>query len=180
MVLATRKYVDDLTVRAGQAEAEAGEDNRKVMTALRVFQALRSAAANATELLRGVLRVGTQAEVNAGTLDNVAVTPKKLRWGFAVSLTPNGYIALPSWLGGFVIQWGTTGIFAADSTYYTTNFATAFPNACFAILLTDIADNSCAAVPKITSKGPTGFVASQNQVISTVPSHSYLYIAIGH
>lgn len=40
VVLATRKYVDDLTVRAGQPEAEAGTENSKIMTPLRVRQAI--------------------------------------------------------------------------------------------------------------------------------------------
>lgn len=80
IVLGTTALTFELTaaLTATQADAEAGTNNVRRMTALRVFQAIRSAAANATELLGGVLRVGTQAEVNAGELDDVVITPKKL------------------------------------------------------------------------------------------------------
>lgn len=111
---------------ASQAEAEAGTDNTKPSTPLRVFQALRSAAASATETLIGVLRIATQAEVDAGTLDDVAVTPKKLRWGFTASWGANGYVVFPSWMLSFILQWGNATTDANGACTFT--FPIAFPN----------------------------------------------------
>lgn len=111
--------------QATQQEAEAGTENRKLMTPLRTIQAIRSAVSAATETLLGVFRTGTQPEINAGVLDDVVVTPKKLRNGFSASMTANGYIALPTWLSGIIFQWGRT----AETTSTTTaQFTIGFPN----------------------------------------------------
>lgn len=107
----------DVVEEATQSQAETGTAQGVYSSPLRVFQALRSATANATELLRGVLRVGTQAEVNAGTLDDVTVTPKKLLAGFSIGLVgASKHLALPQWLGGLKIQWGIVGTTASGGT----------------------------------------------------------------
>lgn len=170
-------------VLATQAEAEAGTDNSKYMSPLRVFQALRSAAANATEALRGVLRVGTQAEVDAGALDDVAVTPKKLRWGFSVSLTSNGYIALPSWLGGLIFQWAS-GSGVTTQAAQTVPFPLAFPNACLKAFVTERSEtfsDASNAWFQMTSSNVNGAVVQAQSAVTSwaQPLIPDIY-AIGH
>jgi hypothetical protein len=133
---AVKAIVDKVAPVATKAEAETNDEatanNVKRMTPLRVLQAIKARIVAATEAVVGVLRVGTQAEVNAGALDDVAVTPKKVRHGFSYLFGPSGYIALPSWMGGFILQW----IFGAERGATTTNLSKtatwplAFPNAC--------------------------------------------------
>ncbi|MED7670280.1 hypothetical protein GXB78_24040 [Pseudomonas moraviensis subsp. stanleyae] len=96
--------------------------------------ALAALTAQATELNQGTAKVATQALTDAGTDDATIVTPKKLRFGFAVSRGPNGYIALPSWLGGLIIQWGVKATSASVGNNPIV-FPTAFPNACFSVTL---------------------------------------------
>ena len=95
--------------------------------------ALAALAAQATENNQGTAKVAAQAQVNAGTDDATIVTPKKLRFGFAILLAVNGFIAFPSWLGGFVFQWGRitinqTAVNTTASGSWT--FPMQFPNAC--------------------------------------------------
>lgn len=79
VVLATREYVDNKTVRATQAEAEEGLESSKIMTPLRVFQAIAKVVKQATETAFGWAKIATQAQVTTGTDDATIITPKKLR-----------------------------------------------------------------------------------------------------
>ncbi|HCR1337632.1 TPA: phage tail protein [Pseudomonas aeruginosa] len=147
---------------ATQQQAEAGLDNVAVMTSLRVSQALRAAAAAATEVLRGVLRIGTQAEVDAGALDTVAVTPKKMRWGFAFSYNSNGYLVLPTWLGGLIFQWSNGQINAGAGTTRITlpiEFTTS-------LVFYSIGTSSAGVMMTGQNASPTGMDINARTVVS--------------
>nr|WP_238347314.1 hypothetical protein [Pseudomonas taiwanensis] len=73
----------DAAATATQAEAEAGTDNAKRMTPLRVFQAIAKVVKQATETTFGWAKVATQAQTNAGIDDTTIVSPKKLSAWFS-------------------------------------------------------------------------------------------------
>lgn len=95
---------------ATQALVNTGTDDATIVTPKKLTAWVKQA----TEAVLGWAKVATQAQTNDGTDDATIVTPKKLRAGFAISFGTNGFVALPSWLGGLIIQWGQ---FASGGTY---------------------------------------------------------------
>jgi len=152
----SRKVADSVIPAASQQEAESGVDAIKRMTPLRVFQAIAKRVVQATETVAGVARTASQAQTNSGLDDATIVTPKTLRFGFSASLSSNGYVVFPSWLGGLIIQWiGSTTL--ADQGGYS-SYPLAFPAACFGVWLS----TSNGPVPGNVSLGvrnQTGFLA---------------------
>ncbi|MCU1722435.1 phage tail protein [Pseudomonas sp. 5P_5.1_Bac1] len=166
--------------RASQAEATAGLDNDKPMTALRVFQAIAAKVVQATEGVQGLARLASQAQTDAGTDDLTMITPKKLRWGFQILLAQNGYIVLPSWLGGLVLQWGSIGFTTYGVKTFT--FPIAFPN----FALRGLAVLSDSTIYSFTSNPFAGVLIDSGnrtsaQVQSTYATASSVTVfAIGH
>lgn len=136
---------------------------------------LAAGAGDATEAAKGVLKLATQSLTDARTDDGTAVTPKKLGNGFAISLGSTGYIKLPSWLGGLMIQWGVTSTITAVSSASQT-FSAEFPSACYVVVSTPISvggtEQSHDYVSNITKVGFT-----QTNGAST--NCAYNWIAIG-
>lgn len=112
----------------------------------------------ATESVAGIAKIATQAETNTGTDDARFITPLKLRFGFAASFAASGYIAFPSWLGGFIIQWGTTT--TSGSADVTVTFPFAFPTAAASIVLTQNNALTQGAWASVVSKTTSNFTCS--------------------
>nr|WP_085637370.1 MULTISPECIES: hypothetical protein [unclassified Pseudomonas] len=114
---------------ASKDEAESGTSSVRLMTPLRVFQAIEKKLVQATESVLGWARIATQAQVNAGADDATVVTPKKLRLGVTYSFGENGYVVFPAWMGGFTIQWVLVTI-SVDKGYVSKSWPLAFKNQC--------------------------------------------------
>lgn len=104
----------------------------------------------ATDTVAGIVEKATQVELNAGTA-NVWPDAATLLNGLAMSSATNGYIKLPVWLGGFVVQWGFN---SSLTNPITITYPIAF-DTCFAVFAQ--ADNAItneveyAGVSDITS-----------------------------
>lgn len=126
--------------------------NNQLLTAIKSI--IRSVGMLATEAARGVVKIASQSQTNSGTADDVVITPKKLRAGFSALLAANGYISLPTWMGGFIIQWGIVSGIAAGTTA-TFTYPLAFPTASLAAFATSGSSTPANCVPFGAGPGVT-------------------------
>jgi len=97
--------------------------------------------------------------------------------GFAISLNTNGYIKLPSLLGGLVMQWGTvSGL--NDNTPTTAGFNLTFPNAAYAVFANDNGPNAASGNPR--TMGCQISSTSQFTILSSGSGASAFWWAVGH
>ena len=133
---------------------------------------------DASEKEKGLTRYASQQEVNDGTLDNVAITPKRMRFGVSFSKAGNnGYIALPSWLGGYVFQFGKKEV-VANSAPVT--FPIAFPTAVGVVI--PIKQSASAGIFITPDNiGLAGFTAYGWSSVNTQSSvNTFWWFAIGY
>ena len=77
----------------------------------------------ATDTVAGIVEKALAAELTAGTADKFPDALTVLG-GLTLSSGTNGYIKLPSWMGGFTIQWGV--VFVSISATASVNYPIAF------------------------------------------------------
>lgn len=154
--------------------------NNQLVTAIK--RLIASGYSQATELVSGFAKVATQSQTDTGTDDATFVTPKKLRFGFDINLAQNGYVSLPSWLGGIIIQWGLSASIASN-TEVTVTFPIAYPIAAFSVVATNqqAAVVNGAWVSYIDTITKANFVVGADDVSTSSGTPIKVYwLAIGH
>lgn len=181
-------YTAEVAVSGG---SEARPRNLAVMWCIKAWNApvnqgnidiaaLVPLAAQATENNQGTTKVATLAQLSAGTDDAVMATPKKLRFGFALSLATNGYIAFPTWLGGLVIQWGYYAGSLDDQSAFV-QFPMAFPVSCMNVLATaDGAQSGGGAFVGAGAQKDTPSRFRLNGYGTSMPTNGYHWLALGY
>jgi phage-related tail fiber protein len=164
VVLATRKYVDDVmkahresrdhpdasetakgfTRYATQAEVNETTAADQKADAVVTVKTLWGWVIQGSESVRGMFKAATQSQVDAGSVDDAVLTPKKAKNGFSM-VTTTGAMALrlPSWLGSWLIQ---GGIGAPSAGFTTITFPMSYP----------AADSYVALFGHRQSSSPTG------------------------
>lgn len=149
----------------GEAEALTSVDNAKPMTALRVAQSIAKRVVQAGESVVGISRFATLPELLTGTGGFLALCPAYILAGFAFNFAANGYIKLPSWLGGFMIQWATSDEATNASDYRF--FPVPFPSIAYGAWL------------QLTADTTSGFAGNNGTVIQLVDQSRYIWTAGG-
>lgn len=172
--------IDEVITEAGMIP------DHDVLTQLRdAIQTLITAslAPDASETVKGILEIATDAEAQNFTADK-AIDGAKLNAAFKgsnQSLNANGYQKLP---GGLIVQWGTFANSASGSgiSVATGTFPIAFPNAAFsAVVSRDNGGVATGDVIEIQALTTTQITASLIDRANGGPvqANSVRYLAIG-
>ncbi|MBK5475511.1 tail fiber protein [Pseudomonas sp. TH21] len=135
-------------------------------------------ASQATETNQGTAKTATQPQADAGVDDATIVTPKKMRFGFAMNFTAaSGYVLFPTWLGGLLIQYGRASL-AADQ-FTTLTWPLAWPDACYAISgavhssLARVDDGISAQYRNLTK---TTVILDRQDIVSAVANNRDMFV----
>ncbi|WP_255032592.1 phage tail protein [Pseudomonas fragi] len=167
---------------ATQSQTNSGVDDTTMITPKKFSAGIAALVIQATETVTGIARVATQVQTDAGTNDTTLITPKKLRWGFQILKASQGYVVFPTWLGGFIIQWGYSSIPAGATT---TAFPLTYPAGCLSVVVTPFNTTGYADVVELTAApAANGFsavgVSSGAAGNSAQTPANFLWLSVGY
>ena len=126
---------------------------------------------DADESNKGLVQRASDPEVIAGVEDTKFVTSRKLKLGFSISLSGNGFINFPSWLGGLIVRWGSVTLGSDSSSFVTT-----FPTAVLNIQATIAANsNDASQAMNVSTSGTSVRITNPES-----SSRSIYWLAIGY
>ncbi|MGE7992139.1 gp53-like domain-containing protein [Pseudomonas sp. NPDC089554] len=125
-----------------------------------------------------------EAEITAGAAQGRKwFSLRRLRMGFTSSFATNGYLILPTWLGGLVLQWGTSAAVASDRRL-TVSFPIEFPSSCLIALANYKANTTM--VDHCQSYGVANFSKTSFQIENqwvldgSIGTFAGVWFALGH
>lgn len=127
----------------------------------------------------GVSRLSTQTEVDSRASTGTLVTPATMSGGLAISTGTNGFIKLPTWMGGLIIQWGQAVVSDLSGlTTTTVTFPTAFSQTSPVVV---VSDDSVQLLDYlgVRNRGKTTFQIAALESDTSVAQHAFPWIAIG-
>lgn len=166
--------VKGIAAIATQEEVNAGTDDTKFVTAKKLVAWVKQAS----ETVLGMMKVATEAQTNALSSEDVVITPRKLGYRMQISLSAQGYIIFPSWMGGLTIQWGGIPPVAVGGSVIVT-YPIAFVMAPFAVIPV-AGSNGCVNSILLGGGGNSNAnFQAFNNLTGTLVTGAGCYIAIG-
>jgi hypothetical protein len=159
---------------ATQAEVDTGTDDTKFVTAKKLMAWVKQSS----EAVLGMMKVATETQTNALSSEDVVITPRKLGYRMQISLSAQGYIIFPSWMGGLTIQWGGIPPVAVGGSVIVT-YPIAFVMAPFAVIPV-AGSNGCVNSILLGGGGNSNAnFQAFNNLTGTLVTGAGCYIAIG-
>jgi len=125
-------------------------------------------------------RISTTAWIRANiqSLVSGCIAAVATAAGFLVSLGANGYLKLPSWLGGVVFQWG---LFTTNTTGDTAiTFPLVFPTALRALASMPMGISGYGAFAAVNTSDTSGFTVNGWFSSGSHAAISGIYLAVGY
>ncbi|MFT0869659.1 phage tail protein [Pseudomonas sp. CAM1A] len=161
----TASRIIDSSMEATVPELDAGVTPAKWVSVAGLAYYVAAKLKAASETVAGFCRFATLNEVVTGASGYLAVAPAYLVAGFSYTFGSNGFVKLPTWLGGFMFQWAYSDESNSATDYRY--FPVPFPNVAFGGWL------------QLEVGTINGFAGSYGTIVQVVDNTRYVWTAGG-